>query len=402
MTQDPEIYAHKQWLGYVQPVGLVVSPIALAAAQAYPEKNIIPEHARFLDCIEPVTIDGKTDPLPAIREFPRFAAAVLGWRPTDLAGTPEGGPLPESLEVTLTEYNETLRPSYAVPDSAASSNGERKWLLLVHRVKTGIDLDDTPESGDKAQRWEASPQARFERLLRGTQVPIGILSNGTQLRLVYAPQGETSGFLTFPVQAMTEVAGRPIFAALQMLLSAERLFTLPDKQRLPYILSESRKYQNLVSTKLAEQVLAALYELLRGFQAADDQRNGELLRVVLKNDPNQVYAGLLRVLLRLVFILYAEDRSLLSNDEVYQKYYSIIGLFERLREDAGRHTDTMNHRLGAWAQLLTLFRLIYDGGRHGGLKLLPRKGYLFDPNRYPFLEGRPKGSMRQPGERTRS
>ena len=199
---------------------------------------------------------------------------------------------------------------------------------------------------------------------------------------------------------MTEVAGRPIFAALQMLLSAERLFMLPDKQRLPYILAESRKYQNLVSTKLAEQVLAALYELLRGFQAADDQRHGELLRDVLKDDPNQVYAGLLRVLLRLVFILYAEDRSLLSNDEVYQKYYSVIGLFERLREDAGRYTDTMDHRFGAWAQLLTLFRLIYDGGRHGGLKLLPRKGYLFDPDRYPFLEGRPKGSVRQPGERT--
>ena len=57
---------------------------------------------------------------------------------------------------------------------------------------------------------------------------------------------------------------------------------------------------------------------------------------MLKDDPNQVYAGLLRVLLRLVFMLYAEDRSLLSNDEVYQKYYSVIGLFERLREDAGR------------------------------------------------------------------
>jgi hypothetical protein len=270
--------------------------------------------------------------------------------------------------------------------------------LLIQKVKSGISLDDAAETPD--HRWHASPQARFERLLRGTQVPIGILSNGVSLRLVYAPHGETSGYLTFPVQAMTEVAGRPIFAALQMLLSAERLFTLPDKQRLPTILTDSRKYQNLVSTKLAEQVLAALYELVRGFQAADDQRHGDLLRDVLKDDPNQVYAGLLRVLLRLVFILYAEDRSLLSNDEVYQKFYSVIGLFERLREDAGRHTDTMDHRFGAWAQLLTLFRLIYDGGRHGGLKLLPRKGYLFDSDRYPFLEGRPQGSKRQPGERT--
>jgi len=60
----------------------------------------------------------------------------------------------------------------------------------------------------------------------------------------------------------------------------------------------------------------------------------------------------------------------------------------------------MDHRFGAWAQLLTLFRLIYDGARHGGMKLLARKGYLFDPDRYPFLEGRSKDSKRQPGERT--
>ena len=136
--------------------------------------------------------------------------------------------------------------------------------------------------------------------------------------------------------------------------------------------------------------MAALYELLRGFQAADDQRHGDLLRDVLRDDPNAVYGGLLRVLLRLVFLLYAEDRSLLSNDEVYQKYYSVIGLFERLREDAGRYADTMDHRYGAWAQLLTLFRLVYDGGRHGGMNLLARKGYSYvwddELNRYYVAE----------------
>jgi hypothetical protein len=400
MARDPELLTHLEWLGYLQPVGLVVSPPALVAAQAFPAKNIIPDHTRLLEVVEEVVLSGRADAIPAVREFPRLATRVLGWEPADLLGTPEGGPLPESPEVTLTEYNETLRPSYAVPEFDRAPGGEPKWLMLVKRVELGIDLDEVPETDDKGHRWQASPQARFERLLRGTKVPIGLLTNGTHLRLVYAPHGETSGHLTFPVRAMTEVAGRPIFAAMRMLLSDERLFTLPDKQRLPAILAESRKYQNLVSTKLAEQVLAALYELLRGFQAADDQRHGELLRDVLADDPNHVYAGLLTVLLRLVFLLYAEDRSLLSNDEVYQKFYAVTGLFERLREDAGRHTDTMDHRFGAWAQLLTLFRLVYDGGRHGGLRLPARKGYLFDPDRYAFLEGRAKGSRRQPGERT--
>src|SRR5262249_50463654 len=208
-----------------------------------------------------------------------------------------------------------------------------------------------------------------------------------------------AGHLTFPVQAMTEVAGRPIFSALHMLLSAERLFSLPDKQRLPAILAESRKYQNTVSTELARQVLAALYELLRGFQAADGQRKSELLREVLERDPDQVYAGLLTVLLRLVFLLYAEDRGLMSDDEVYVKHYSVTGLFERLRADAGRYPDTMDLRYGAWAQLLALFRMVHDGGQHERMRLPARHGYLFNPDRYPFLEGRAPGSQRQRGER---
>ena len=198
------------------------------------------------------------------------------------------------------------------------------------------------------------------------------------------------------------MAGRPIFAGLHMLLSAERLFSLPEPQRLPAILAESRKYQNTVSTQLAEQVLAALYELLRGLQAADDQRHGALLREVLAANPNQVYAGLLTVLMRLVFILYAEDRGLLPSDPVYTNYYAVTGLFERLRADAGRHPDTMDLRYGAWAQLLTLFRLIYDGGRHGAMRIPARQGYLFDPDRYPFLEGRPLRLHDRRRGRTRS
>ena len=78
----------------------------------------------------------------------------------------------------------------------------------------------------------------------------------------------------------------------------------------------------------------------------------------------------------------------MSTDPVYANFYSVTGLFERLRADAGRYPDTMDQRYGAWAQLLTLFRMIYEGGRHGALRIPARKGYLFDPDRYPFLEGR--------------
>ena len=391
MAKDPEQLAHLEWLGYVQPVGLVVSIPALLSAQAQVNRNIAPDHQRFLSCLPR---DRRDNVIAEIRDFRQFTQQVLGWEAEDLIPIPDVSTLPDDLtelEVVLPEYHETLRPTYVVREFDPR-DGQKPWLMLIQKLEAGTDLDKPAAAGDR--HWHASPQAKFERLLRETEVPIGLLVNNTHLRLVYAPRGESSGFVTFSVAEMAQVAGRPIFAGMHLLLSAERLFTLPEKQRLPAILAESRKYQNTVSTQLSKQVMAALYDLLRGLQAANDQRHGELLRDVLANDPNHVYAGLLTVLMRLVFTLYAEDRGLLPGDPVYANYYSVTGLFERLRADAARFPDTMDLRYGAWAQLLTLFRLMYEGGSHGDMHIPARQGYLFDPDRYVFLEGRPQGSRR--------
>jgi hypothetical protein len=386
MARSTEELAHLEWLGYVQPVGLVVSIPALLEAQCHVNRNIMGLHGRFLECLPR---DAKGELLPELRDLWALTQRVLDWRASDLVPVPPRGELPESmrnLEVVLPHYDETLRPSFAVPHPRPAE-GQSPWQMLVTQLDGPQPLDEesAPDSG---RHWNATPQAKFERLLRETGIPVGLLCNSRALRLVYAPRGESSGYATFPIAEMTQVAGRPIFAALQMLLSQERLFALGDKERLPGILENSRKYQNLVSTALAEQVLAALYELMRGFQAANDATAGKLLASQLEENPNQVYAGLLTVLMRLVFVLYAEDRNLLSSDPVYSNHYSVTGLFDRLRSDAGRHPDTMDQRYGAWAQLLTLFRLIYEGGQHGAFQLPARKGYLFDPDRYPFLEGR--------------
>ncbi len=55
----------------------------------------------------------------------------------------------------------------------------------------------------------------------------------------------------------------------------------------------------------------------------------------------------------------------------------------------------MDQRYGAYAQLLVLFRMVHDGARSGGMSLPPRRGALFDPDRYRFLEGRGQGGARQ-------
>jgi hypothetical protein len=100
--------------------------------------------------------------------------------------------------------------------------------------------------------------------------------------------------------------------------------------------------------------------------------------------------------MRLVFLLYAEDEGLMPDDEVYQRHYAVSGLYEKLREDAGSYPDTMDQRYGAWASLLSLFRLVYDGGGATEEYLPARHGQLFDPNEYPFLEGRSHPSTHSP------
>jgi hypothetical protein len=377
---------HREWLGYLQPEGLVVAPATLVDAQ-----TVLDDHAGVVAqaTLRALAGDADAEHEPCLDDFPRACVELLGWQPGDLAGAPGGPELPRGLEVALVEYGDVLAPTYAVPDPERPG----AWLMLVQVVPRTLALDALPADPALHQRWHATPHARCERLLRETRVPIGLLCNGTHLRLLHAPRAESTGHVTFPIAFLLTVEGRRALAALLMLLGAEALFTGPAQRRLPALLDHSRKYQNTVSTRLAEQVLEALHELVRGFQQADRASGGELLREALRHDPQHIYGGLLGTLLRLVFVLYAEDRKLLPQEQVFARHYALAGLFERLQGDHARHPDTLDQRYGAWAHLLTLFRLIHDGGAHGSLRLPARAGRLFDPDTWDFLEGRPWGDV---------
>ena len=386
MSVNPAILDHQAWLGYLQPDGLVVSPAAFVDAQAVLDRGQFAElqekFAPFVGEIPPKF--GEDKPLPSISDLPAFLRGFLDW-PEDCLATE----IPESLKLALPE-GETLAPDFAFRE-AKPTDPARPWLLLIQQLPPGTDFDTRTAADTRA--WNASPAQRFERLLRGVDVPIGLLASGTHLRLIYAPRGENSGSLTFPVAAMTEIAGRPILAALHLLLGRYRLLAAPRESRLSALLQRSREYQASVSTTLAGQVLEALYELLRGFEHAHAQSGATLLREVLAKNPDDLYSALLTVLMRLVFVLFAEDRDLLPASGLYRGGYSVHGLFERLRDDAERYPDTLDLRYGAWAQLCVLFRLVHHGCKHPRMAMPARRGHLFDPERFPFLEGREKAAQ---------
>lgn len=379
----PEVRDHLEWLGFVQPTGLVVSATALVKAGAILPRRDIEGQQAFADCLEERRFDGDgdADPEPFAPDFEAFARGALGWRffPSGYAGTPES-PIPDDLEVRLPGGDQVIRPDYAVRKGKDDSD----FQLLV-RV-----LPPTRKFDERDAATDLSPGVEMERLLRAASVPAGLLFNGRSLRLISAPEGENSGWLDFRFAQMTETAGRPICSAMRLLLGEQHLLAVPTDRRLAALLEKSRKYQNDVSERLAEQVLHSLYELLRGLQTADDKKGGRLLSEVLKTAPNRIYRGLLTVVLRFVFLLYAEERDLLPTAEsgVFLRHYSLTGLYERLREDAAKHPDTMEQRFGAWAGLLSLFRMVFAGAKSGAMRLPARQGVLFDPDEYKFLEGR--------------
>jgi hypothetical protein len=359
------------WLKHVRQEGLVVSHAAL---QEVPLAQDTSDSEAFDKCRG---------------DFWQIARDVLRW-PENLIA--DRGSAPELCTKRLTELNVTLSADAALLDSDKAS------VRLLVRTFDGVD----PDAKGAIEDWEGvSEQQAFERLLRETGVAQGVLVSREAVRLTYAPPGETAGFLEWPIGRwprpaaeepigpMATPAGRPMLGGLKLLLGRNAIWGGKESQ-LDGILKRSREHQNTVSTKLAEQVLGALYMLMRGFTVGIEVR--EAMGQLADKRPQHVYEGLLTVLLRLVFILYAEDRDLIPSREdeeaksIYDNGYSIRDLFARLEEDRAQYPDTMDDRYGAWGRILALSRLIYDGA--GATFMHARRGKLFDPAAFPFLEGR--------------
>lgn len=147
MGIDPQILKHREWLGLLQPVGLVVSPLALTRAQA------------IVDISRPIELQARLQELDSLN-FPIFTQQILDWEAADLVSQSD---LPDSMTLVLPEYGELLKPTYGVKDPDS-----QEWIVLVQVVADGQELDDRPANSS----WNATVQERFERLLRSTPFPV--------------------------------------------------------------------------------------------------------------------------------------------------------------------------------------------------------------------------------------
>ncbi|AUX41173.1 hypothetical protein SOCE26_025800 [Sorangium cellulosum] len=151
--------------------------------------------------------------------------------------------------------------------------------------------------------------------------------------------------------------------------------------------SDGKERQAEVAGALAGQGLDALGLLLRGFEGAAERDGAGALEDALARGPEHLHGGLLTAILRLVFLLYAEDRGLLPvHDPRYAARYGVRALFDELTAERGARPDALRRRFDAWARLAAAFRAVFEGIHGGELPLPARGGQLFDPECYPFLE----------------
>lgn len=301
---------------------------------------------------------------------------VLGYRHHDLLR--DSTRLEADFGTEVTTYDAMLVPDAVLVDGDAAR-------LLVTVSPPSAPVDEPVPGSD----WTASPRERMVEMLRGTGCPLGLVTDGERWTLVSQREGEAPGYATWLASLWRE---EPLtLRAFRTLLGAGRFFSVPDEETLEGLLERSAVGQAEVTTKLGNQTLEAVEILVRTLDRLDRDRGGDLLEDVPEPE---LYDAAVTVMMRLVFLFFAEENDLLPmNEDLWQEQYAASTLRARLQKMADEHGEqVLETHADAWPRLLATWRAVFGGVEHGDMRLAPYGGSLFDPDRYPFLEGRLPGT----------
>ena len=374
---------HAEWLSLVPVSGPFLSlPVLMEAFNTGLEPHD-PDHFRLLrqeyETWQESFEKHKADPAP----HEHWIKFVLG-KTLDLDERVlvEGQAIPQTLQTEIPEHHEFLRPSLVVIDPNTT-----KPRLLVQTYPRSQELTGYVVNS----HWKASPDTRMTELLHATGVRLGLVTNGKHWMLVDAPKGETTGYASW--YAETWLDEKLTLQAFRSLLSASRFFNVPDDQTLEALLTKSASNQQEVTDQLGYQVRRAVEYLIHEIAKIEHEPDIDAsLRKLISEIPEAVlYESALTVMMRLVFLFCAEERELIPSKPfpVYEQNYSVSTISKQLRELADQHgEELLERRYDAWPRVLAAFRAVYGGLQHDDVHIPAYGGNLFNPDRFPFLEGR--------------
>ena len=277
-------------------------------------------------------------------------------------GTIKSNAVPNDFALYLHEYAQELKPqrllkfeNIAIPLFVASK---------TQSLKTNENIEN---------RWKASPIANMERLLKGLKLSCGILTNGYEWRLIYASDEGSLNHIEFDFES--------IMAEPKLLTAFASVFSSTILNTIKTLAEESHKKQIEITDKLGEQVREAVSKFVKIFDNANKRHDHEFLQGI-SNDT--IYQMSVTTIIKLVFVLYAEQKSMLPHGELlYDRAYGIHTLILELTEQ--KQNEMLIHRHDAYQQIIALFNIIYYGSNHPDMFSPRYGGEIFDPEKFPIL-----------------
>lgn len=295
-------------------------------------------------------------------------------------------PVPAPLPAAPTATDKIRPDGLELLPGAATARDEIKpdaVRLLGLRCAPGTQ----PTARVPGSAWAATATDRLARLCRHHGVELGLATDGRWWALVWAPRGGVTTTAVFDAVSWPEAAERDVVRAFRSLLGRPRFFGVPNDEQLVPLLRASLDNQEDITEALGVQVRQAVELLVGAFGRADihDRAAG---RPGLTNVPaHEIYRAAVSVMMRVVFLLFAEERRLLPSDnELYASAYSAGRLLVELESQVAQATEEeLEHSYVAWHRLRALFTAVHDGIDHPRLRIPAHDGSLFDPEEYPWL-----------------
>lgn len=379
---------HREWLTLVDTDGPFLSVPAL--------KRLYPQGIPELDGDRrAVLIEAKRDAEKAYEQWARDGDVGASRAPrdawvhtvlSDVVGWGDhlhwGTPVTPKGPATVSEHGVTVEATGALQrdDDVAA------LVLVVDPVASLRDLLE--------EAWSGSPIDRMEVLLRAAGVPIGVVTDGRWWALVSAPP--TGMVASGVVDSQTWVEEPAVRDAFLELLSRRRLLGGAEADRLPALFDESVAAAEEITEALGTQVRRAVELLVSAFSEAAEDARREGRPDPLPSDRGEVYEAAVTVMMRVVFLLFAEERGLLPQSRLFSGAYTITdrldALAARMREEGPEALDGTHM---TWHRLLATSQALYSGVTFEDMRIPSYGGSLFDAERYPFLIARDeRGALR--------
>lgn len=312
----------------------------------------------------------------------RYAAEVREWVSAVLLELAEWGDhfvdradLPADLSITSPGEHITVTPDGAL----RGRSGEAEFACLVRYAQPTESLHAPGFDG-----WSASEIDRMAGLLRKAKVPVGIVTDGRWWALVWAGEGAIVGSGAF--DALTWREEREVRDAFLTLVNARSFRAKNAEQRLPRLFERSVLEAEEITEALGTQVRKSVELLIQSFSESRLAARSQDADDPLTDDPHQIYQSAVTIMMRVVFLLFAEERGMLPAPDLYRRAYGVSGLLDVLQERVQLEgEESLDRTFDVWHRLLAVSAALFHGANFDDVRMPAYGGSLFDPERFPWL-----------------